>query len=106
MTTIYLVFKKKRVYTPQMHCTFQGIVDLSVACETKDVAKDYVKSSYEKSKTDFFEYKEAFTKGTVNWIDDEFKCIQETKDEVVEVTWEIKEVEVKNKMEDNSYMVK
>lgn len=92
MKNVYLVFRKKRVFTPKMDLSFQGIVDIVTACETKELAQEYLESNYECEKADFYNYKEAFAKGDVYWDDALFQMYQYEKDKTVIVNWEITQV--------------
>ena len=92
MKKIYLVITKRRVFTPKLELTFQGIVTIVTACETKELAEDYIESDYEKEKADFYNYKECFAKGEVKWDDNLFQMTQVENDKTVVTNWEIKEV--------------
>ena len=94
MKKIYLVYQKKRIYTPQMNLKFQGIVNLVASSESNEVVIEKRNASYEKAKSDFYAYKEAFAKGEVVWDDALFRMYQYEKDKTIVITWEITQVEV------------
>lgn len=94
MKKVYLVYQKKRIYTPQMELKFQGIVNIVASSESNEVIIEKRNASYEKAKSDFYSYKEAFAKGEVVWDDALFRMYQYEKDKTIVVTWEITQVEV------------
>ena len=92
MKKIYLVYTKKRVYTPKNEIKFEGIVKLVTSCETAELAQEFRNSEYELYKVDFHNCWECFAKGEVTWDDNKFKMIQVEEDKTIVVTWEITQV--------------
>ena len=95
MKKVYLVFNKKRVFTPENDITFTGIVKICGVYDTKEKAEEGLKEAYQKEKSDFYAYKECFCKGKVIWSDHFLTCEQQEEDKTIKFNWEIKEVEVK-----------
>ena len=94
MKKIYLVYQKKRIYTPQMNLKFQGIVNIVASSESNEVVIEKRNASYEKAKSDYHNCWEVFAKGEVVWDDALYRMYQYEKDKTIVITWEITQVEV------------